>query len=223
MTRHLITTAILTTASAFTPALHPSRTSPSSSSSRLGSTLNAAGNLHGQEACFLPLLQNDDEYIAPRIVQIAGAYPGVDIQTYLALTSEPPAEMGQWSYDFSDPNGPQMGTVALPGMASVYETEDPVAIIAENTAIGVSIPNMNEVVDLIVLCDRARTHWQERKFLVLDMEGNGMGDLKIAAFVNKSEVPANAKILGHVTLVQIPWLPGMAKKKSGFAEEDELF
>lgn len=158
-----------------------------------------------------------------QFLQIAGAYPGVDIQTYLALTSEPPAEMGQWSYDFSDPNGPQMGTVALPGMASVYETEDPVAIIAENTAIGVSIPNMNEVVDLIVLCDRARTHWQERKFLVLDMEGNGMGDLKIAAFVNKSEVPANAKILGHVTLVQIPWLPGMAKKKSGFAEEDELF
>jgi hypothetical protein len=71
MTRHLITTAILTTASAFTPALHPSRTSPSSSSSStLGSTLNAAGNLHGQEACFLPLLQNDDEYIAPRIVQV---------------------------------------------------------------------------------------------------------------------------------------------------------
>ena len=108
-------------------------------------------------------------------------------------------------------------------MASVYETEDPVAIIAENTSIGVQLPNINETVDLIVLCDRSRTHWQERKFLVLDMEGNGAGELQIGAFTEKSDVPVNAKILGHVTFVQIPWLPGMQKKKSGFAEEDELF
>ena len=30
----------------------------------------SVGNLHGQSACFLPILQNDDEYIAPRIVQV---------------------------------------------------------------------------------------------------------------------------------------------------------
>ena len=28
------------------------------------------GNLHGQGSCFLPLLQNDEDYIAPRIVQV---------------------------------------------------------------------------------------------------------------------------------------------------------
>lgn len=111
----------------------------------------------------------------------------------------------------------------MPGMASVYESEDPVAIIAENTALGVSVPNMNEVVDLLVLCDRSKTNFAERKFLVLDMNGSGYGELKIAAFGSKAEVPASAQILGHVTLVQIPWLPGMQKKKSGFAEEDELF
>ena len=34
-------------------------------------TMNAAlGNLHGESACFLPLLQNDEQYIAPRIVQV---------------------------------------------------------------------------------------------------------------------------------------------------------
>ena len=57
----------------------------------------------------------------------------------------------------------------------------------------------------------------------MDIEGNGTGELQIGAFTEKSDVPANAKILGHVTFVQIPWLPGMQKKKSGFAEEDELF
>lgn len=32
------------------------------------------GNSHGQGSCFLPLLQNDDEYIAPRIVQVSFVY-----------------------------------------------------------------------------------------------------------------------------------------------------
>ena len=156
-------------------------------------------------------------------MQIAGAYPGVDVETYLALSSEPSAEMGQWSYDFSDPDGPQMGTVALPGMKSVYETEDPVVIIADHVSLGVTLPPaVTEPVDLVVLCDRARTNFAERRFLVLELESTP-GELTIAAYGSKAEMPANAKIHGHVTLVQIPWLPNMTKKKSGFMEDDELF
>jgi len=171
----------------------------------------------------MPLLQNDDEYIAPRIVQIAGAYPGVDTATYLAVSSEPSPELGQWTYDFSDPTGPQMGTIALPGMASVYETEDPVVIIADHIGLGVPLPpTLTDPVDLVVLVDRARTYFEERKFLVLELE-DSPGVVTIAAFGSKGEVPEGAKILGHVTLVQIPWLPSMQKKKSGFMEEDTLF
>jgi hypothetical protein len=156
-------------------------------------------------------------------IKIAGAYPGVDIETYLALSSEPSAILGQWNYDFSDPNGPQMGTVALPGMTSVYETEDPVVIIADHTSLGVQLPPaITEAVDLIVLCDRARTNFAERRFLVLELE-ESPGVITIAAFGSRGEMPANARIFGHVTLVQIPWLPNMQKKKSGFMEEDELF
>lgn len=55
------------------------------------------------------------------------------------------------------------------------------------------------------------------------MDGSGQGELQIGAFVQKDEIPAGAKILGHVTFVQVPWLPGMQKKRSGFSEEDELF
>ena len=155
--------------------------------------------------------------------QIAGAYPGVDVETYLALSSEPSAILGQWNYDFSDPNGPQMGTVALPGMTSVYETEDPVVIIADHISLGVLLPPaLTEPVDLVVLCDRSRTHFAERRFLVLELE-DSPGIVTIAAFGSKGEMPSNSKIHGHVTLVQIPWLPNMQKKKSGFMEEDELF
>lgn len=32
---------------------------------------SSVGNSHGQGSCFLPLLQNDEEYIAPRIVQVS--------------------------------------------------------------------------------------------------------------------------------------------------------
>ena len=139
------------------------------------------------------------------------------------MSSEPAAELGQWAYDFSDPNGPQLGTVALPGMTSVYETEDPVVIIAEHYALGVKLPKeLVDPVDLIVLCDRSKKFFAERRFLILELEGS-QGELTIAAFGSKGEMPANAQILGQVTLVQIPWLPSMQKKKSGFMEEDELF
>ena len=52
--------------------------------------------------------------------QIAGAYPypGVDTETSFSLSSDPSAELGQWNYDFSDPNSRKMGAVALPSMAS---------------------------------------------------------------------------------------------------------
>ena len=53
-----------------------SRTRIQQTSSSLFSTTentasaSAAGSIHGENSCFLPLLQNDDEYIAPRIVQV---------------------------------------------------------------------------------------------------------------------------------------------------------
>jgi hypothetical protein len=87
-------------------------------------------------------------------------------------------------------------------------------------------PAITEPVDLIVLCDRARTNFAERRFLVLEIQDTTTttpGMLTIAAFGSKEELPMNANIVGHVTLVQIPWLPNMQKKKSGFMEEDELF
>jgi hypothetical protein len=155
--------------------------------------------------------------------KIAGAYPGVTTETYHAVTSEPAAKLGQWAYDFSDPDGPQLGTIALPGTASVYETEDPVVLIGEHFHMGVQLPKeITDPVDLIVLVDRARKHFSERKFLVLELEENP-GVISIGAFSSREELPSTAKILGHVTLVQIPWLPSMKKKKSGFMEEDLLF
>jgi len=183
--------------------------------------MSAAGNLHGQNSCFLPLRQLDMDYYAPRIIQIAGSYPGLTREEYFAVQSEPSPDQGQWTYDFSDPDGPQLGTVAVEGSAQVSACEDPVVIVAEHFSIGVQLPDViKDPVDLVVMVDRSKRTFKERKFLVVDP---GTGELAIGAYATKADMPAGAEILGHVELVQIPWLPSMAPTKTGFMEEDEYF
>ena len=53
----------------------------------------------------------------------------------MAVSSEEPAEPGQWTYDFSDPDGPQLGTVALEGSNVISTAVDPVVMIAEHTSV----------------------------------------------------------------------------------------
>ena len=129
--------------------------------------------------------------------------------------------MGQWTYDFSDPDGPQLGTVALQGSQTVAGAEDPVVIIAEHPSIGVTLPKaIVDPVDLVVLVDRGVKTYGERLFMVVDIPGEGV---KITAFASKKDVPEGAEILGRVVLVQIPWLPAMKPTKTGFMEVDEYF
>lgn len=185
------------------------------------SALSVTARKHGQDACFMPIKQLDQDFFCPRIVQIAGGYPGITKEDFLAVTSEPAPEQGQWTYDFSDPDGPQLGTVALEGSQTVHDAGDPVVIIAEHFSIGIQLPKeITEPVDLIVVADRAKNKFVERKFLVVDLPGEG---ILITAFPTKADMPQGAEILGHVELVQIPWLPGMAPTKTGFMEADEYF
>lgn len=142
-------------------------------------------------------------------------------EEFLAVTSEPPAEQGQWSYDFSDPDGPQMGTVAVRGCEIISTCEDPVAVICEHFALGVPLPDvLKDPVDILAIVDRSKTTYGDRKFLVMEIPGEGV---VIRAYPTKADMPASATILGQVVYVQLPWLPCMKKKKSGFMEEDELF
>jgi hypothetical protein len=194
--------------------------SPLTSTSLQSST--TTGNLHGQGACFLPLKQMDMDYLAPRIIQIAGAYPGLTREDFSAVSSEPAAEKGQWTYDFSDPEGPQLGTVAIDGSQLVANCVDPVVIIGEHPSLGVELPAaIKGAVDLVVLVDRGLKDFAERRFLVISTPGSN--EVKIVAFGSKKEMPEGSEILGQVMLVQIPWLPSMKPTKTGFMEADEYF
>jgi hypothetical protein len=129
--------------------------------------------------------------------------------------------LGQWTYDFSDPEGPQLGTVALESSNVVASAIDPVVLIAEHTSLDVPMPDaIKDAVDLVVMVDRAETRFAERKFLVLDVPGQGV---TIGAFPTKEDLPPNCEIIGHVVFCQIPWLPSMKPTKTGFLEADEYF
>eukprot|EP00978_Attheya_sp_CCMP212_P033189 scaffold132929_cov72-Attheya_sp.AAC.1 len=66
-------------------------------------------------------------------------------------------EPGQWTYDVSDPEGPQMGMVAIEGSLVVYGCDEPIVIVAEHFSIGVELPvEIADPVDLVILVDQAR-------------------------------------------------------------------
>lgn len=111
--------------------------------------------------------------------------------------------------------------MAIEGSNQVATTEDPVVIIAEHFSLGVSLPSViKDPVDLLVLVDRSKKTFAERRFLVVDIPGS---DLEIKAYSSKTDLPPGSSIVGHVVLVKIPWLPAMQPTRTGFSEADEYF
>ncbi len=131
--------------------------------------------MHGTGSRFLSVTQLKGDELMPRIIQIAGAcargravpvpchvrssplptktthptppgvYPGLTVQELLAPTSTESPSYGRWAYDFSDPEGPQMGTVALPASSLVHACVDPVVVIANNDALNIDMRGDHDV------------------------------------------------------------------------------
>jgi len=74
-----------------------------------------AQGLHGSASCFLPLDQLRDDLRWPRLLRVAGAYPGL---TGDELAAPPacalPAANGQWNFEFPDPHGSDFGVARGP-------------------------------------------------------------------------------------------------------------
>ncbi|CBJ33396.1 conserved unknown protein [Ectocarpus siliculosus] len=126
------------------PTLLPSRAPGGVGASGRTGSLSMAAPLegsHGMRSRFLPVDQMDDEVFAPRIVQVAGALPEITVADIMAVGFTPAPEMGMWQYDFSDPEGPQLGTVAVPGGEQVFNMKEPVAIVCPNDDLNIQMPN----------------------------------------------------------------------------------
>ena len=168
---------------------------------------------HGQGFKFLPLERGGRKFHFPRIVQIAGVFPDLTPEELMAPSSVPAAPVGKWAYDFSDPEGPQLGTVALPGSDAVAKCEDPVVMITTNTALGVQYP---EEVEILVLVDRADRRHVDDSFFVFRTPDNRL------LIEWNDELEPGYEIMGRVALCASPFIESMAKKITGIAEEDEF-
>lgn len=169
--------------------------------------------LHGAESRFLSLSQLGRKEIWPRIVPVAGAYPGLTGKDLLAPEAQPSCGPGQFSFDFTDTEGPQLGTVALPGSELVMSCADPVVVVANNRVLGIEL---DEEVEVLVLIDRASTLYNSRYFYAFEAPD---GAVVIRYF---SEIPEEEgwSILGKVMYVTLPHVESTAKA-SGFLEEEE--
>lgn len=214
-------TLTLSLTSAF-PILLPFRlTSTPTSTSKL--LLHMIAKTHGLESCFMPIQQFETDYKSPRIVKIAGSYPGITRSEILAVSSNPSPPQGQSTFDFSQPGDPNVGTVAIEGSSTVYGCVDPVVIISDHLTLGIPLPEVEKLpIDIVCLVDRGQQFFAERKFLIYT-DGDGDGQVQLAAFPSVDEFPQTATILGHVVLMNVPWLPSMKSTKTGFAEADEYF
>jgi len=164
----------------------------------------------------MPLVQLNDEDISPRIIQIAGVYPGITADELMAPQSAPAARHGMWQFDFSDPDGPQMGTVALGPNNAVHLAKDPVVLVTQSAELGLSLSNDVET-EVLVMLDRGETDFESDKFLAV---AGPDGSVTIRWY---DALPDGYSILGRVVYVTIPYLSSMATAKSGFAEDDDGF
>lgn len=167
---------------------------------------------HGQGFRYLPTERGGRKYHFPRIIQIAGVYPDLSPEELLAPTSNPAPAVGTWAYDFSDPEGPQLGVIALPGSDVITGCEDPVVIITTNIALGLSYP---EEVEMVACIDRGNRELVSDCFFAFRTPDN-----RVQIQWSDSLEPGY-EILGKVVMCLVPFLASMSKPATGFAEEDE--
>lgn len=168
---------------------------------------------HGMRSRFLPIEQLDDQAFAPRIVQVAGALREISVADVMAVGTSQPAEIGMWQYDFSDPHGPQMGTVAVPGCEAIFNMEEPVAIVSPNDDLNIILPE-DEEAEVLLIVDRVDRNFVNSKFFLW----NTADGLEVRFF--ESEPPLGYECVGRVGLVVVPFVKTMAQTFTGFEEEE---
>lgn len=168
---------------------------------------------HGDGFKFIPIHQAKQLENFPRIVPIAGVFPDITPQDLLAPSPTLPVSKGSWTYDFSTPDGPQLGTVALPPSDHMTACVDPVAIISTNAALGIT--NLIVDVEVVLVIDRGNKAFKAETFFAWKSPANEV----IIRWSDKM-LPGH-EIIGKVVMCTVPWVEGMRGKKSGFIEDDE--
>jgi len=168
--------------------------------------------LHGENFKFMPLSKlSRDEYF-PRVIQIGGVYPGVTLDEYYAPKSSKEVSPSMWSYEFPDPDGPQLGSVSVPGSDVIYDCIDPVALISSTDQLG--IKSKDGPSEVLVIIDREDRDFFVDSFYAVE---NSDGNIEITSLTDSE----GYNIIGKVVVCFLP-TPPAKKQSSGFMEDEDL-
>ncbi len=211
--------ALLAAANAF--VAHSPRAFPTRSAAAAAPGVSmAAEGLHGDQSHFMPIDQLGSDQTTPRIVPIAGVYPGVSAADVRAPVASPPPEIGNWQYEFADPDGPQMGTVALPPSDLVNLCESPVVLITTHQNIGCEAPGGDNELEVLLLVDRADVEHDPDKFYVFEQSPGG----ELAVRWHPHPLPEGWSIVGRLVTVTLPFVRSSMPAQGGWLElDDDIF
>jgi hypothetical protein len=132
----------------------------------------------------------------------------------LAPSQIPLGMPGKFTFDFSDPSGPQLGTVAVPGSDVLTFADDPVAIVTHNSHLGIKT-TAEEGIEIVAIVDRMDTKFNPDMFFVFRTPENtvDMGSMDTLA--------PGYDILGRIILTMVPAMQGDKRASTGWLEEDE--
>lgn len=167
--------------------------------------------LHGANFKFMPSVRIAEDEYYPRILHIAGVYPGITVEDLVLPISPPNSPPGKWTFDFADPLGPQLGTVAIPGSATLYDCIDPVVVITSSTALGMTTVMGTE--EVLVVVDREDRQFSPAQFF---MFRSPYGAVQLG---NLEDLEEGFEVLGRVALCILPFAEEM-KKSTGFLEDE---
>ena len=179
-------------------------------SPRAGLQMKTGG--HGENFRFMPITKLAPDEYWPQILPIAGILGEMTAEELYSPPQVIKPEQGMWTYDFSNPNMPQLGTVAIPGSERLYWCDDPVVVIATNEQLNIK---MTELVEVMIVIDRADKEWdKENSFFMFEAPDNSM-----SVMWSDAGVPPGHKILGKVAVVSLPLTKSMRSADAMFEEE----
>ena len=141
-------------------------------------------------------------------------YPDLTPEDVLAPAQCPLIVPGQIAFDFSDPNGPQLGTVAIPGSDPITFADDPVAIVVHNHDLKIQM-RTPEGAECVAVIDRMDLKFNPDFFYCFRTPENRV------ELGSMNQLEAGYEILGRLLLTVVPWVKGEKVAATGFAEEDE--
>jgi len=159
--------------------------------------------------------QLDSESTWPRLLRVAGFYPGVTASELAATPGPgPAAQKGKWNFEFPDEHGAEFGVTCVPGSDILQFAKDPVVVVATAASLGLLLQEDTEV---LCILDRADTDFSERHFFAFQDPNN---NIVIRRF--DAPMPPGYAIQARVIFVNLPYDPKTQAPSGTWLEEGDV-